>query len=213
MLRKTNLHQLNYRGQRSSSHSKFTNLNRFDPYDCEIDNKYLNQHYSIFNSSKSDLIVKKSSLHPQFIMPITVEDVEKKLDSLPSQFLEGLKGVMLLGGSNKQLKTAYSNLSCYGAYSDRVIFLAPFPRKQLTISSVNLPAPHLKKDYEKAGAIYFFKNDNWYRYFSLSALKTFYLNDVLVHELGHHVDRHSQNDRDAEKYAEWFAREYGYPKS
>ncbi len=143
-------------------------------------------------------------------MPVTPDEVRRKLNSLPTHFLKELKGVMLLGGSNKQLKTARGNLSCFGAYFDEVIFLFPFPKKEITTCCVTLPPPHLKKDYEKAGAIYFFKKQKWYRYFSKKALKTFYLNDVLVHELGHHVDRNTKNERKAEGYAEWFAREYGY---
>ncbi|MGF1490574.1 MAG: hypothetical protein ACFBSE_26075 [Prochloraceae cyanobacterium] len=211
MTKKNHLHKLNYRGLRSSKHSKSSNSNSFDPYDSEIDKKYFDRYYSAFNSTKGDLKIEQCCLNPDFIMPVTKAEVSRKLERLPNQFLKDLKGVMLLGGSKKQLKTAYSGLSCYGTYYDRVIFLLAFPKEQLTTSYVNLPAPHIKKDYEKAGAIYYCKNNLWHRYFSLNALKTFYLNDVLIHELGHHVDRNNKNDDlSAEKYAEWFARQYGY---
>lgn len=206
MLRKT----YNYRGQRNSDRSKSSKFNLFDPYESEIDNQYLNQHYSFFNSNKGQFVIKECPLNPNFIIPVTKAEVRSKLNSLPSQFLEGLKGVMLLGGSKKQLKTAWGNLSCYGVYSDSVIFLLPFPIEQLITCSRTLPPPHIKQDYEKAGAIFTFENQRWYKHFTRSTLKTFYLNDVLIHELGHHVDRYNKNDSDAEKYAEWFAREYGY---
>ena len=45
------------------------------------------------------------------------------------------------------------------------------------------------------------------------SLKRFYLQDVLMHELGHHVDSPnfiSKSDKKAEGFAEWFASEYGY---
>lgn len=212
MVRKNSGQKLNYRGARSSLFKKSSNLTTFDPYDCEIDDKYFNEYYSALNSGQTDWVIKQSRLNPQFLMPVTPEEIRRKLNSLPTHFLKGLKGVILLGGTSKQLKTAGGNLSCFGAYCYEVIFLFPIPTKQLTTCCVTLPPPHIKKDYEKAGAVYFFKNQKWHRYFSKDALKTFYLNDVLVHELGHHVDAHTKNDSDAERYAEWFAREYGYAK-
>ena len=42
------------------------------------------------------------------------------------------------------------------------------------------------------------------------ALKDFYLNNILIHELGHLLDVRNSNSVDRERYAEWFAVEYGY---
>ena len=42
--------------------------------------------------------------------------------------------------------------------------------------------------------------------FSLRSLRRFYLYDVLLHELGHHVDKRADEKNNAarERYAEWF---------
>jgi len=43
----------------------------------------------------------------------------------------------------------------------------------------------------------------------LESLRDFYLRDVLMHEIGHHVDSHSLTDEARERFAERFAREHG----
>jgi hypothetical protein len=40
--------------------------------------------------------------------------------------------------------------------------------------------------------------------FDSSSLRRFYLYDVLLHEVGHHVDRDHMSEN-AERYASWFA--------
>ncbi len=42
------------------------------------------------------------------------------------------------------------------------------------------------------------------------AIKDFYLNNILIHELGHLLDDRNSRSVDRERYAEWFAVEYGY---
>ena len=44
-------------------------------------------------------------------------------------------------------------------------------------------------------------------------LKDFYLNNVLIHEIGHVLDKRNTRTADRERYANWFAIEYGYRAS
>jgi predicted Zn-dependent protease len=39
------------------------------------------------------------------------------------------------------------------------------------------------------------------------------LNNILIHELGHLLDRHNTTFTDRERYAEWFAIHFGYKPS
>ena len=143
-------------------------------------------------------------------MPITENDVEEQFKRVPQEFLEGLEGVILLGGSKKQLKVAWSHLYCFGGYVWNVIFITPFPKAQLQQRSKRLPAPHIQREYERAGARYEHRDGWWIRTFTIDALMTFYLRDVLIHELGHHVDNYNRKYGDKEKFAEWFATKFGY---
>ena len=45
----------------------------------------------------------------------------------------------------------------------------------------------------------------------LDLVLSFYLQDILVHEIGHHVDRANLgHPKESEAYARWFATEYGF---
>jgi hypothetical protein len=41
-------------------------------------------------------------------------------------------------------------------------------------------------------------------------VRDFYLNNVLMHEIGHINDARNTSFRKRERYADWFAIEYGY---
>jgi hypothetical protein len=42
---------------------------------------------------------------------------------------------------------------------------------------------------------------------SAESLSKYYLHNVLLHELGHHVDRRDANQSKRERFADWFAAE------
>jgi hypothetical protein len=53
----------------------------------------------------------------------------------------------------------------------------------------------------------------WKLEWTEEAVRDFYLNNILIHELGHLVDTRNTGYADRERYAEWFALEYGYKPS
>lgn len=126
--------------------------------------------------------------------------------------MTGLAGVVVLGGSKKQEKT-FKKLFAYGRYMSNVIFLHPFPKKFIDQRWKTLPKPSLLQEYERAGAKVAREGKRWWIQFDEESLKQFYLRDVLLHELGHHVDSKNfrfKTDRKIESFAEWFASEHGY---
>ncbi len=52
--------------------------------------------------------------------------------------------------------------------------------------------------------------DQWRLSWTQAAIEDFYLNNILIHELGHLVDDRNSGYADRERYAEWFAIQYGY---
>ena len=50
----------------------------------------------------------------------------------------------------------------------------------------------------------------WKLVWSEEAIKDFYLNNILIHELGHLVDDRNVRAEDRERFAEWFAVQHGY---
>jgi hypothetical protein len=61
-------------------------------------------------------------------------------------------------------------------------------------------------DWKQAGRI-------WTLTWSRESIRDFYLNNVLVHEIGHVNDTRNTNSAARERYANWFATEFGYRSS
>ncbi len=205
---------IGHQAQTSSRFSKTgrTNCMPFDPFESEI---YATVYASQPRSGRR-LRIHLCRPHRAFVQPVTAAEIVSTLQRVPSQFLRGLRCVFLLGGNRKQEKTAESNLFRYGSYWAGMIFLHPLPRRLIDHPMRRLPKPSLLQQYVRCGARIEKTPHGWRCRFSPEAMKNFYLKDVLLHELGHHVDRnhlnplrsHKTHDR-AEKYTEWFAENYG----
>jgi hypothetical protein len=53
----------------------------------------------------------------------------------------------------------------------------------------------------------------WRLVWTEKAIRDFYLNNVLIHEIGHTIDDRNSSFQDRERFANWFAVEYGYRAS
>lgn len=210
--------QSSHRSGRSNlySESRFTNWRPFNPYHAEWMALPANLKPALsFPLSATEAIdVYERPLHADFIRPFSVEDVRDVLDAVPRQFLKGLYGIYLLGGTRKQAKTAGGRLYRYGSYYDCLcsICLYPFPRRRLSWNYGRLLKPDVRHEYERAGAVFERVKDGWSCRFDERSLRCFYLYDVLIHEIGHHMDRDNTGKSRAEfeRFAEWFVREYGF---
>jgi hypothetical protein len=145
-------------------------------------------------------------------MPVSEDDVRCELAKVPSAFLDGLRAVLLLGGSKRQEKIS-RKLFYYGRYESSAIFLHPYPITRLAFEPPVALKPNVAEEYARAGAEVTQSNGKFRVSFEIPALRKFYLANVLMHELGHHVDR--ENDRRkspdrSEGFAHWFATEYGF---
>ncbi len=206
--------RLGYRAERSNawSASKFTNQSSFDPQGMEAYRALDQNRYRIF--SDKGLLIKEFPCHQNFIMPLSVREVEETLEKIPTRFLNGLRAIFLLAGSKKQEQT-FKGCSVYGFYYSyfNSIILNPFPRRFLTRHYKKLLKPNVLREYTRAGAIVEKGHKGWTISFTSQALKTFYRRDVLIHEIGHHSDREYFRSKTLDKqegFAEWFATEFGF---
>jgi hypothetical protein len=70
------------------------------------------------------------------------------------------------------------------------------------------------QEYTRAGAVWEQVSRGWVCRFTAESLRSFYLNDVLIHEIAHHVDRHNRKSDDAaERFAHGFVRMFGTTRS
>jgi hypothetical protein len=144
-------------------------------------------------------------------MPITPAEVRAALARVPKMFLGGLQAIILLGGTRKQLMAAQGNGFSYGCYWDDCVFLFPFPVEMLTSVYRHPPKPSDLQDYVRVGAELTTETDGTVVRLHRHSLKRLYLQDILIHEIGHHVDRANLgHPKENEAYARWFATEYGF---
>lgn len=203
--------RLSYHGQRTALHPepKPAGYAAFDPQVSELWKTLYGKYWQVLTDASKrtgEPFVKSEGTHPDFIMPVTAAEVREALARFDKNLLHDLTGIVLLGGSSKQQKVAWSSLFAFGCYNSfwRIISLFAFPKGALSEYSKHLPPPHIRQEYERAGADYRREGPLWVREFSRDALRRFYLHDVLIHEIAHHTDKRERNGRDAENFANSF---------
>ena len=141
-------------------------------------------------------------LAPGFVLPVTVGDVVAVLGRIPSAFLSGLTGVYLMAGTAKQRRRRSLT---FGLYQTGRIHLFPVPQQRLVEGWRCASRPADLAKYTKFGAITSAsEGGSTTLTFDDESLRRFYLYDVLLHEIGHHVDRFD-SARYPERFALWFA--------
>ncbi|MFN0196081.1 MAG: hypothetical protein ACKVT0_05005, partial [Planctomycetaceae bacterium] len=139
--------------------------------------------------------------------PVTVEEIQQRIDLLPSRFVEDLEVVQLSRMTKKRSFFPY-----YGMQWGVSVFLYPI-EDSLTENYVRPPTPAQLIEARMYGGKWEHCGRKWKLIWTASTIKDFYLNNVLIHEIGHLNDLRNTNIEARERYANWFAIEYGYRAS
>jgi hypothetical protein len=199
-------------GERSNwySESKCSNWGEYDPFLSEIIAlpPWIDPFLTVEVSDGTRIAVILRGPHPAFVHPVTPEEVKRVLLRVPPDYLEGLTAVYLLGGSARQAKIHFKPPFCFGSYGRGRIYLHAFSKRLFKILFKKPPPPDIKQEYASTGATWTQERRGWALRWSEESLRRFYLYDVLLHEVGHHVDRSNVAEKKAkalEGYANWFA--------
>ena len=195
------------------SESKYSNWALYDPQQSEINRLRISKPTSSFELEVGNKVrLFSMPLHDSFTRPYDEDDVVSMLGKLPQDMLLGLERIVLFGGTTRQAKSAWHDDWCYGCYGAGSVYLFAFPKRRMAWPSKKLHKPSELIAYERAGVKIVHESKKWVYYFDDASLRRFYLWDVLVHEIGHHVDRfHPDRSRKrSERFAEFFARTYGF---
>lgn len=140
---------------------------------------------------------------------VTEEDVRNRLAQLPAWMLDSLEIVQLSQMTRKKRRAP-----CYGMQWGATIYLYPI-EENLVERFMQPPKPAQKIEASMFGGIWQEdkKGRHWNLVWSEETIRDFYLNNVLIHELGHILDQRNTSYVDRERYAEWFALEHGYKAS
>ncbi len=142
-----------------------------------------------------------------YIHPITVEEVRQQIARLPSRLIKGLEVVQFSGMTKKR-----ALFPCYGMQWGSAVYLYPIEDTYEEIYE-NPPTPQQRIDARMYGGKWEFDHSYWILKWTKNTIRDFYLNSVLIHEIGHINDDRNRRSKDRERYADWFAIEYGYRTS
>jgi len=141
---------------------------------------------------------------PGYRHVLTPADVRARLAQLPPQFTRALEVVQF-----SQITRKKQSYPCYGMQWGAAIYLYPV-EESLVEHYPHAPKPTQRIEAAMYGGRWEQNGGRWLLRWSEEAIRDFYLNNVLIHELGHLLDQRNSGFADRERYAEWFATRFGY---
>jgi hypothetical protein len=90
----------------------------------------------------------------------------------------------------------------------RAIYLYPL-QASLVEHYGRPPRPAEYNEARMYGGRWVQRGNRWKLIWTEESVRRFYLDNVLIHELGHLLDNRNTNHRDRERFADWFAIRYG----
>lgn len=143
----------------------------------------------------------------EFMHPVTVTEVRDRLAMLPATIVEQVKVVQLSRMTRKR-----QVFPCYGMQWGPNVYLYPIEASLVETYS-RPPTPQQQIEARMYGGRWAEAKDEWTLTWTQETLKDFYLNNVLIHEIGHIIDNRNTRTEDRERFANWFAIEHGYRQS
>lgn len=139
---------------------------------------------------------------------VTPAEIRERLALLPPEFMEPLEVVQLSRMTRKKM-----TFPCYGMQWGPTLYLYPIT-DSLVEYFYRPPRPAEVVEATMFGATWQQEGaDLWTLTWTEATIRDYYLNNILIHELGHLLDDRNTSYTDRERYAEWFAIEYGYKPS
>jgi len=139
---------------------------------------------------------------------VTEDEIRERLAALPKEMTAGLEVIQL-----SQMTRKKKRFPCYGMQWGSSIYLYPIETSRIEVFT-EPPGPSQRIEARMYGARWEEQaNGYWHLVWTDESLRDFYLNNVLIHELGHLLDQRNTTYRDRERFAEWFAVEHGYKPS
>jgi len=133
------------------------------------------------------------------------DEVRQRLAELPAEFSSALEVIHFSRMTRKK-----QSFPCYGMQWGSALYLYPIEEGLIECYSMP-PKPNQVNEAQMYGGRWVqTKSDEWQLIWTPASIKDFYLNNILIHELGHLLDDRNSRSVDRERYAEWFAVQFGY---
>lgn len=136
---------------------------------------------------------------------VTPAEVRARLVQLPAAFCRNLEVVQLSRMTRKK-----RTLPCYGMQWGHALYLYPL-EESLVEHFERPPLAAERREAEMYGGRWEqAAGGAWRLIWTPETIRDFYLNNILIHELGHLNDDRNRSNKDRERFADWFAIAYGY---
>lgn len=139
-----------------------------------------------------------------YIHPVSREQVLARIAKLPQHLTRGVEVIKFSRITHKR-----TLFPCYGMQWGSTVYLYPMEE---SLVEVYARPPRVEQIIEAKmyGGVWQQKGEEWRLKWNRDTIRDFYLNNVLIHEIGHINDDRNSSFEDRERYANWFAIEYGY---
>jgi hypothetical protein len=142
---------------------------------------------------------------PGFRHVLTPDEVKERLEQLPLHFVEPLEVLQFSRMTRKK-----QSFPCYGMQWGASLYLYPIEENLIEYYHCP-PKPSQRIEANMYGGRWEHDHGSvWKLIWTEESIKDFYLNNILIHELGHLLDDRNSGYVDRERFAEWFAVQFGY---
>ncbi len=139
-----------------------------------------------------------------FLHAVTANEIRERLALLPDRFTRQIEVVQCSTMTRKR-----QLFPCYGMQWGAAVYLYPIEDSLIEVYR-RPPTPQQQIEARMFGGQWSHEGALWRLTWTEPTIKDFYLNNVLIHEVGHLNDARNTTSRDRERFANWFAIEYGY---
>lgn len=137
----------------------------------------------------------------------TPADVQDRISQLPRQFVDPLEVVQFSRMTRKR-----KLFPCYGMQWGANVYLYPIEASLVELY-YRPPKPQQVIEARMFGGVWTEADGKYLLTWTEQSIQDFYLNNVLIHEIGHVIDDWNTNAEKREQFAIWFATEYGFRAS
>jgi hypothetical protein len=149
-----------------------------------------------------------------FFFPLQPDEIERELQQLPAQDRSQITHIWLRRFKKSEYvarELPFAQFICGSGV--RLIILYPWPTDMRLFISKKRPTNRQLKSYSNYTTNLLETSAGWFLEWTIPALKDFYVETLLYHEIGHHIDwynRHwsSANQNKVEAYADRYAFEW-----
>lgn len=169
------------------------------------------------NENEATPIFIKDNPSRDFFFPVSIEEIEAFLEKLPHKHTEYLTHIWLRKMTKKEYEKENKIQGCFICGSGvNLIVLYPFSRDLKMTFGNKKPDRKILKWYSKYEPELVENAGNWELIWTEEKIKRYYLEGLLLHEIGHKVDSvyerfwsQSYEKSKAEKFADNFAYYWG----